>query len=667
MIRVNHDFETFSEADLFKVGAHKYAMDPSTEVLMLAWAVDHETPQIWVPAEGGSPMPDELWHLVHSEDVEWHAFNAQFERLIWWHVLGVHIPIEKFRCTMQHAWSLSFSGGLAQVGAQLGLPADKRKNDRGKKLIQKFCKLAPSNHLADRYTHENAPEDWQEFKDYCVQDVISERGVEVLIEGYPMPQHEIDLWLWDQDVNDRGIPIDMELVNNAVKLEAEEKARLRVELKELTWMENANSNARLKEWLQLQGIQVPNMQKATLEKVIKNTTDDRVRWVLTAKLAISKTSATKWQAFQRATCDDGYLRGMFQFGGAQRTQRWAGRIVQLHNLKSPRIPAPDVAAEFINTDLATIRGLYGDPLTFLSETIRCAITAPEGYSLAPCDLGSIESRWLGYMSGCTRINLTFAEDRDTYKDFATEFYQIPYEDITKEQRTFCKPPVLGCGYQLGGPGLVRYADGMGVTMTEEEGAHGVEVWRGTYHEVPVMWKWLVEACKDVIDNFTVWEGYTVRIRRDSNFLFIDLPSGRSIHYYQPLVLPMIPPWEQAKVDAGEIELEDAQKMPTITYMGMNQYTKQWTRLTTHGGKITENIDQAACRDILAFHMLQIEKEFGPIIRGHVHDEAISLVPARDAADILVDCEDIMRISPPWAPTLLLDADGFITKRYKKEA
>ena len=685
MPKLDLDFETYSPLDITQVGAHKYALHPETEVLMAAWGVDHGPVNLWVPAEG-QPLPAELEAVLCDPNVEVHAFNAQFERLILWHVLGYRIPIEQFRCTMTHAWTLSFSGGLASVGEQMGLGQDQRKLTTGKQLINRFCKPAPSNHKADRYTRHTHPGEWARFKEYCIQDVVAEREIALLLAGYPIHPEELKLWFWDQEVNDRGVPIDMDLVNAAVYLEAKEKSGLKHEMNQLTLLENANSNPQLQQWLSARGVRLPNMQAETIARARKEVQDPLVLQVLDMKAGVSKVSTTKWKAFQRATCDDGYLRGMFQFGGAQRTQRWAGRIVQLHNLKRPGKDLEGTIDQVIDVlltrDLDLVHALVDDVLGLLSEGVRCAITAPEGYMLAPCDLGSIESRVLGYVSGCERINRIFREGKDTYKDFAMELFNVPYEQVTKAQRGYSKPPTLGCGYQLGGPGLVAYAEDMGVDMPLEDAKRAVSLYREIYPEVPLLWQWLIETCKEVTEQHVVREGYTVRIYRDPNFLFIELPSGRRLAYYQPLVLPMVPPWEKERVEReievmlqlypemteeqARSEVGPPRKVPTLTYMGMNQYSKKWERLTTHGGKITENIIQAIARDVLAFHMRMTEDHLGPIIHGHVHDEEIPMVPEYIAPQRLQQMEEIMRIPPPWAPTLLLDAKGFITRRYKKD-
>lgn len=655
------DFETYSDLDIKQVGVYRYAMHPSTEVLLAAYALDRDPVKLWVPAEG-KPIPNDLAAALEDPAVEVHAFSAPFERLILWHVLRRKTPIERFRCTMVHAWSLSFSGGLAQIGEQMGLAQDKRKLAEGSKLIHKFCKPAPKNHKLRRYRPEDAPDDWQRFEQYCVQDVIAEREIEMLLAGYPMPPDELDLWFWDQEVNDRGVPVDMGLVDAAVKMAHQGKHRIKAELTRLTGLENPNSNPQLVAWLNGRGLTLANMQEETLSVVLEHADpDELLKRVIYLKLQISKTSTTKWEAFQRATGEDGHLRGMFAFGGAQRTQRWSGRIVQLQNLKSPEVENIDQLIDVVLTgDLDLVHCLFDDVLGLLSQGIRCAITAPEGQRLIPCDLSSIESRVLGYLANCGRINRTFAEGLDTYKDFATELFRCPYDEVTKGQRKYAKPTVLGAGYGLGGPGLVEYAEGYGVAMSKEEAQDAINLWREVNPEVPAMWYWLLDTCKEVVQGGGRREGYGVTIHRDPNFLMIDLPSGRSLHYCQPLVLPRVPPWELDKP-------EDEQKTrPTLTYMGMDQYTHTWKRVSTHGGKITENIVQAVARDVLGWHMREIEKRLGPVVRGHVHDEAIILVNADCAEHVLPEIEEIMSLPPLWAPGLRLGAKGFITKRYRKE-
>lgn len=287
-----------------------------------------------------------------------------------------------------------------------------------------------------------------------------------------------------------------------------------------------------------------------------------------------------------------------------------------------------------------------------------------------CDLASIESRMAGWLTGCERINQIFAEGKDTYKDFATEVYHIGYEQVDGKQRHFSKPAVLGSCYGLGAKGLGAYAEGYGVIMDEDESQRITTLYRETYPEIPAAWRWLSDAFKAVIEHqVQIAAGCGVRIFRDTNFLFMELPSGRRVAYYQPRLELQIPPWEQEKKDIADANGETyvPQKIPAITYMGMNQYTRKWTRQSTHGGKILENICQASSRDILAENILDIEDnhpEMQTVL--HVHDEIGALVDDQDALKALVDLENLMSVTPVWAPGLLLGAKGFITQRYKKD-
>lgn len=761
------DYETYSEADIKEVGGYKYAADPSTEVMLAAYSFNGGEVRLW-DATQDPVMPADLAAAFADPSVQFHAFNAAFERNITKYVLGLDVPTERWHCTMVHAWSLSFSGGLAEVGEQIGLSPDKQKLTDGKKLINRFCKPAPSNHKAERYTSKTHPEEWARFCEYCRQDVVSEQEMETLLVGYPVIPQERALWLLDQRVNDRGLPIDGALVAGAIKIREEEIEILKARMNEITGLSNANSPTQLGAWLATQGVPLPDMTKDTIEHALQSPhLPPSVTEVLQCRQQASKTSVKKWDALSMATMSDGRLRGVFQFGGAQRTQRWAGRIFQPQNLPRPSRDDIDVVASALvpgSRDLIDV--VYGNVMEFLSDCIRAGVTAPDGQLLAVCDLGSIESRVLGWESGCTRINQTFANGLDTYKDFATELFNVPYEEVTKHQRFVSKPPTLGCfagdtpvltnsgwkpieevttldlvydgeewvghsgvayqghktvltdygvtatpdhlfldvwdmetwtpwgqlvtkaaklsetnvydilnagprnrfsiwtekgaaivhncGYRLGGPGLVAYAEGMGVKMTEEEAAHAVEKYRSAYPEVPAMWAWYDGAMKDVIDGGGVREGYAVQISRDDNFMFITLASGRRIAYYKPLIVDRVPPW-------------GGKPRPTITYMGMNQYNRKWERLSTHGGKATEQVTQGLSRDVLGYHMMIVENERPEFsLVGHVHDEMLNLVREQDAERLSKELEQIMSTTPHWAPGLLLGAKGFYTKRYKKD-
>ena len=341
MTIIHLDFETYSEMPFGKgannVGLDNYAKHPSTEVLMTAWAVD-QGPVQWM--EDWSNLGISRSY-VEDPTVEWHAFNAQFERTILREVLNIDIPIERWRCTMVHAYHLSFSGGLAQVGQQMGLPQDKQKLHEGGRLIQKFCKPAPKNHKVKRYTKENSPEDWAKFREYNIQDVVAERELGMLMARYPMPESEWDLYFMDQRVNDRGLPVDREIVEAGVEIYHDEKRHLTAELKRLTALGNPNSGPQMLAWLTRWGYPFDNLKAETVDKAL----DPLMTWtfeelpleVLRLKQQLARTAGSKWEAFQRMTdWDTNRLRYAFQFAGASRTSRWGGRGVQPHNLhRSP--------------------------------------------------------------------------------------------------------------------------------------------------------------------------------------------------------------------------------------------------------------------------------------------------------------------------------------------
>jgi len=670
MSRLHIDVETFSEVDLTKVGSYAYAMHPSTKIELFAFGFEDFPVEIWDATENPEP-PFTLLKYLNDPSVELHAFNAQFERLILKYCMGRGILQERFHCTMVHAWSLSFSGGLDAVGQQVGLPYDLRKTKDGKKLVMKFCKPAPKNHNAVRYDRHNAPEDWERYRQYNKQDVEAERAIHKLIRGYPIPEFERRLWIADQKINDRGLPIDLAVVRGAVKIYHEEKEYLKAEMNRVTYLNNANSIQQLKPWLEARGVVTDTLDKEFVKSALEGELLDDVRYVLELRQKAGKTSAAKWEALLRATCPDGVLRGTFAFGGAQRTQRWAGRIFQPHNLPRPSRSDTDITADILATgDRAMVAMLYGDVMLFLTDNIRSAVTAPKGYKLLVSDLSSIESRKAGWITGCARINGIFAMGKDTYKDFATEVYHVTYDEVDGEQRHFSKPAVLGSCYGLGAKGLGIYAEGYGVVMGKDESQRITTLYRETYPEIPSSWRWLSDSFKAVIEHqVQVAEGCGVRIFRDTNFLFMELPSGRRVAYYQPQLELQVPPWELEKQKEQEALglVYEPKKMPAITYMGMDQYTRKWTRQSTHGGKILENICQASSRDILAENIMDIEDnhpEMQTIL--HVHDEIGALILNQQALQGLVDLEALMSKTPEWAPGLLLGAKGFITQRYKKD-
>ncbi len=656
------DLETFNTLDLKKVGLDVYARHPSCEITMAAWCLD-DSPVYQSDEE--HKFLSVIRQAANDPDVQFVAFNAQFERVILREVAGIDIPPERWICSMVWAFSLGFSGGLADIGKQLGLPQEKQKLEEGRKLVLKFCKPAPKNHNVERYTKQNSPEEWKRFCQYNSQDVVAEREIMMLLKPYPMTEEEWQTYWVDQRINDTGFPVDLHLVDQAIKVYHAEKKRLAVALGNHTGLSNPNSGPQLMKWLKDYGYEFSNLQADTIKKTLAawNPWDSPVvRKALEWKQQLARTAGSKWETFKRATDKDtGRFRYAFQFNGAQRTCRWAGRTIQPHNLHRSPEDQDEKIRSLLSGDNEWVTLMHGNTMDTVASCIRAGIRAPKGKKLVVCDLASIESRWLGWMSGCSRINGLFAEGKDTYRDFASHWFGMPYDEVTKPLRTMAKPPELGCGYMLGADGLVRYADDMGVEIKKEESKQAVKLWRELNFEVPAMWDWLKQAVESVVTIGDTWVGYTVRIFRDDNFLFIELPSGRRLGYYQPLILPRI-----IKIVDSETGEERKWETTSLTYMGKNQYTHQWERITSHPGKVTENIDQGGSRDILRDG---IKKAFyEPILEvvGHVHDEIVCLADEAVAKTALEYLTAIMRADNPWAPGLLLGAEGYIADHYRKE-
>lgn len=653
MTVLNLDFETFSEVNIKQCGAQFYARHPSTEALMLGWSIDDEPVQVWdITADSRTPSKL-LWHLMNPE-VLIHAYNAQFERLILEHCMGIKLPPERFRCTMVRAYGLAFNGSLANVATQFDVGVNKDK--RGAALINRFSKPQPKNQKVSRWTRENDPEGWAEFMEYCRQDVVTERALWKKCEPYYFPEIEWKRYALDQKINDRGVPVDQELVAAAIKMSATENESLKDQMRILALpaeLHNPNSGPQLMAWLADNGCLVKDLKAATVETVIKRDAEDpRVLAMMKLKQQLAKTSVSKFNAFDRVTGEDGRARGMFQFGGASRTLRAAGRLVQLQNLaRGGNVTSdPSTAAEvMISWGYDTSKALYGNIMGLLSDTVRSCIKAPPGKVLNVSDLHSIESVVLGWVSDCKMINDCFAQGRDTYKTLATTMFKVSYDEVTKKMRTFCKPPVLGGGYMLGWKGLIAYAEGMGVIMTKEEAELAISTLRESWPEVVAFWKW----CKDAVFHTTrtgqEYPGpHGLKTFAFGEFLCIRLPSGRNLYYHRPMIELRRAPW-------GEM-------IDQFTYMGTNRHKNgAWERISAHAGGITENIVQAIARDVL-YEWMDRADAAGFDIFLHVHDEFGSI----EDGDRLEEMNALVDKPMPWADDLKVGAAGYVAERYKKD-
>ena len=718
------DYETRSEAELTEVGLHNYAIHASTRVLMLAWTVDDEEPRLWLPHEG--KMPDELLDLLHNPSVEISAFNSSFERYITQYVLGITIPTSRFQDPQASARYLSLPSNLDDVGNVLGLPHELRKDKAGKDLIKLFSipqyrtkKQGGGMYFNDWLTH---PAEFKQFGEYCLQDVRAEREVARrlnLLGVYPLPPRERAIWLFDQKVNDRGMPVDRGFVDNLFLMADKNKKEKLQEQNEATGLANANSQAQLLPWVSRRGYPLSNLRKQNIELVLKDKEvelEKDAREVLEARLEASSTSYKKLEAIVRNISPDNELRGQFIYMGSSRCGRWSGNAVQLHNMARPdgmfeNLKNVDKARAFVyNGDYENFKSAFWDekkkkfysPLIISKNLIRTVFVAPPGKRFNVCDLNAIETRVGAWVAECQPLLQVFIDGKDPYLDFAVKMTGIPYaklkadiksEDekikaLAKRIRQMAKPGVLGAIYRLGAggwgydqngdrikTGLWGYAEAMGIEMTQEEAAKVVKMFRESYPEIcgngysgqmKGIWVRLEEAVMDVLKGERVTrtigpEGCIkidkVTIQGRDPMLRIQLPSGRYLHYLDASIQNVRMPWKDKETG------EDVHR-PAFTYYGMDQETKMWTMIVSHGGKIFENIVQAIARDVLADKLLEFEL-IGLDVCGHVHDEGIALSDDDPFAPGVMEMEKIMNRPCSWAPTLPLGSDGFESRYYHK--
>jgi DNA polymerase len=649
------DFETFSETNIKTVGAQYYARHSSTEALMFGWAIDDEPVQVWDIINQDQVHP-QLREALLDPEVLISAFNAQFERLILEFCLMMKIPYERFRCSQVRAFGLAFAGSLENIADHFDVGIN--KDPRGKYLINRFSKLQPKSHKVNRWTRQNDPQGWAEFMEYCRQDVETERALVKKCTPYHFPDIEWSRYFLDQKINDRGVPVDQPLVECAITIVAAEKDFLKAQMREVATpyeLSNPNSGSQLTEWLLRQGTYTSDLTKDTVIRILEDDRlKPRVKDMLKLKQQLAKTSVSKYTAFRKVLSPEGVVRGMFQFGGASRTLRAAGRIVQLQNLTRGGTVTydPDTAIELmINGGRDLINLFYGNTMGLLSDCIRAVIKAPDGLVLNVSDLHSIESVVLGWMTDCKMINDCFASGRDTYRTLAMTMFNVPYDQVTKEMRTFCKPPVLGGGYMLGWKGLISYAAGMGVTMTPKEAKLAINTLRANWPEVVEFWSWCKRAVFFTTQTGKPYPGpHGLSTFAYGEFLCIRLPSGRNLYYHKPEINKIPAPWDPS------------QMIDAFTYMGSNRHKNGiWDRISAHAGGITENIDQAISRDVLYTWMDRADKA-GFDLFLHVHDEIGSI----EKTDRLAEMNSLIEKPISWAPGLKLGAAGYTAVRYKKD-
>lgn len=644
MKRMNIDIETYSEADLSKSGVYKYVDAPGFEVLLFGYSADGGPVKVISLAEG-EELPQKIKEALLDDTVLKFAFNAQFERVCLEKYLGVHLAPDAWRCTMVASLYLGLPGSLAQVGAVLGV--EKKKLETGKDLIKFFsvpCKPTKTNGGRTRNLPEHDREKWQQFITYNARDVETEMDIMEKVARFPVPDFLWKQYAQDQCINDLGIELDMALVTQAIKCDEESRERYLKRAQELTGLENPNSPIQLKEWILSNGVEMATLTKAEVASVMETATGP-VKEVLELRQLLSKSSVKKYVAMETCRCSDGRAHGLLQFYGANRTGRWAGRLVQVQNLPQNHIPDLAVARNLIKSGcFEAVEFLYDSIPDTLSQLIRTAFVPREGCKFMVADFSAIEARVIAWLAGESWRQEVFRNNGDIYCASASQMFGVPVEKhgVNGELRQKGKIAELALGYG-GGVGAMISMGAIDMGLAEEELQPIVDSWRQSNPAIVKLW-WDVHRC--VIKAVKDKQPQTYKcltFEYQSGMLFIGLPSGRRLAYAKPSVY-------RNDYDRDE-----------IAYMGVDA-TKKWGKINSYGPKFVENIIQAMSRDILAEAMERLEAAGYDIVM-HVHDEAVIEAP-RDA--VLDDACRIMSKTPDWTPGLILNAAGYECEFYQKD-
>lgn len=645
------DLETYSDVDITKAGAYKYCESDDFEIMLFAYAFDDEPVQIIDFMDEDARIPKTVTDALKDKTIIKTAFNANFERNAIYSHFGTTMQPKEWDCTMIKALTIGLPGSLDMVGKALKFDEDKQKMKEGKALIQYFCKPCKptkANGMRTRNLPEHAPEKWEIFKKYCIQDVEVERDIRKLLSKYKTTEKEKLLWNLDQDINDRGVGVDIDFIQKAIACDIQFSERMKAEAKELTGLDNPNSTAQIKTWVSERiGHEVTSLTKDTIPTLIADTDDENVKKILELRLLMGKTSVKKYETMQIARCDDGRVRGLLQFYGANRTGRWAGRLVQVQNLPQNHIPDLDDARNFVKSgNFDAVEILYDSVSDILSQLIRTAFIPREGNRFIVADFSAIEARVIAWLAKEKwRIDV-FNTHGKIYEASASQMFHVPIESIKKgsDLRQKGKIAELALGYG-GSVGAIKSMDKTS-SIPEEELPGLVKTWRAANPNITKFWWDCDKAAKKAInDRTTVTIQFGIKFIYDPGVLFIELPSGRRLSYIRP------------KIEMGKFD------KPIVTYEGMEQTTKQWTKLETYGPKLVENIVQAVARDCLAEAMFNVTKAGYDIVM-HVHDEIIMDVPEEFGS--VEEVNDIFGQDISWAPGLPLKADGYECSYYKKD-
>lgn len=663
MIHLSIDLETYSDVNLKKAGLYRYVQSPAFEILLFAYSFDGAPTQVIDMAQG-EKIPLEVIHALTDPQCLKHAYNAAFEWYCLSKYMGAQLPPSQWRDTMLHGLYAGYTAGLDATGRALGIPEDKQKLTTGKALIRYFCvpcKPTKANGGRTRNYPHHDPEKWELFKTYNGQDVVAEMEIERRLSVFPVPDFVQKQWETDLLINARGVAVDMDFCEGALELGETIRTQLTDEAVQLSGLQNPNSVKQLARWLSAEtGDDITTLRKETIKELLGRDNADHVQRMLEIRQELGKTSTKKYDAIEAAVCDDGRVRGLLQFYGANRTGRWAGRLVQVQNLPRTYTEPLEFARELVKgRKLDALRTVYGSPNDTLSQLIRTAFVAAPGNVLIDADFSAIEARVISWLADEEWRLEVFRTHGKIYEASASQMFGVPLERIKKGNPEYSlrqrgKVAELALGYQGGVPAMRQMDTGkLLADLPDEEIKDIVDKWRNTNPKIRNLWYSFNDAAIRVIQN-----GGSLRVRcctfarecdciRGTTCMTILLPSGRKLYYVEPAV--------------GENRWGG----PSITYMGVNDKNK-WGRIETYGGKLVENVVQAIARDCLAQAIGHLEAAGLPVV-FHIHDEVVIDTAAFDTNDAMLDkVVKIMSAPIPWAEGLPLGADGWVGAFFKKD-
>lgn len=660
MDHLSIDLETYSSVPIQKAGASKYIASSDFEILLFSYSLNGAAPVCCDFAQG-EKLPKWVVEALLDPQCLKHAYNAAFEWGCLSKYMGRQLPPSQWRCTMLHGLYAGYTAGLDATGRALGLPEDKRKLNTGKALIRYFCvPCTPSKANGGRMRNypQHAPDRWELFKDYCRQDVVTEMEIEQCLSAIPVPDFVQKEWETDLIINNRGVAVDMELVNGAIELGAAVRNSLMTEAMQISELNNPNSIAQLTCWLAREtGEEIEGLSKDTVAKMLaREDNSPSVRRMLEIRQELGKTSTKKYDAIAQAVCPDGRVRGLLQFYGANRTGRWAGRLVQVQNLPRTYTEPLELARELVKgRKLDALKVIYGSIPDTLSQLIRTAFVASDGKLLVDADFSAIEARVISWLAGEEWRMDVFRTHGKIYEASASQMFGVPIDRIKKGNPEYAlrqkgKVAELALGYQ-GGVGALISMGALDMGIPETDLPDIVSRWREANKRIRDLWYAVDAAAVQVISQGGSVSVSCLMIAREwdadqgVDYMTITLPSGRKLYYNKPQI--------------GRNQWD----RPSISYMGMDQTTKTWKRIETYGGKLVENCVQAIARDCLAQAIESLEAEGFPVV-FHIHDEVVIDCPASAAS--LDKIVQLMSCPISWAPDLPLNADGWVGDFFKKE-